>query len=281
MVTVVSLAALAVWELRAREPVINVRLLRSMSLAVTSAMGLVFGIALFGTTFILPQFTQSLLGYPAFTSGMVLMPRALAVLAIMPVVGFLYKHIDGRLLVLTGLMMMAFTYYQLAHLTIYVGPWNLVHTLVIMGSGMPFMFVTLTAISLNGIPRADVTHASSIYTLARAVGGNVGYALTATLVADTTQSNRALMVKHITDSNPVYLHFHAAATAGLAARGLEPVAAGHAADMLVNGMVNRQATMLAYNHTSLIMGLLLVAILPMLLLLPGRAKPQGAMLEAG
>ena len=270
VVTVVSLAALAVLEVRSREPVINVRLLRNVALAVTSAMGIVFGVALFGTTFILPQFTQTLLGYPAFTSGMVLMPRAAAVFVMMPIVGYLYKRIDGRVLVLVGLLMMAFTYYQLAHLTLYVAPSNLVRTLVLMGAGMPFMFVTLSAISVNGIARADMTQASSIYTLFRTVGGNIGYALTATLVANSTQANRSMMVKHINNANPVYLNFHAAATAGLTARGLNPVAAAQAANSLVDSMVNQQATMLAYNQTSLIMGLLLVAILPLLLFLPGR-----------
>jgi DHA2 family multidrug resistance protein len=277
---VASIVGLALWELRAKEPVVNVRLLRNVPLAASSAIGLVFGVALFGTTFILPQFTQTLLGYTAFTSGMVLMPRALAVLAMMPVAGFLYRYLDGRLLVLGGLLMMGIAYWQLAHLTLYISSWNLVRMLLVMGAGMPSIFVTLTAISLSGIPKADMTEASSIYTLARTVGGNIGYAVTATLVANSTQIHRAFLVQNISAANPVYLRFHAAATAGLAARGLDPVAAARAANALADGLLNRQAAMLAYNDTSLTMGILLAATLPLLLLLPGRAQAQGAMLQA-
>ena len=279
-VTVVSLAALTLWELHVKEPVINVRLLRNVPLAASSAIGMVFGVALLGTTFILPQFTQTLLGYPAFNSGMVLMPRAAALFVMMPVAGFLFKYVDGRLMVLGGLMMMALAYWQLAHLTLYVSSWNLVRMLVVMGAGMPAIFVTLTAISLSGIPRADMTDASSIYTLSRTVGGNIGYAVTATLVTNGTQLHRALLAQNISASNPVYTHFHAAATAGLASRGLDPVAAARTASAIADGLVNRQAAMLAYNDTSLIMGLLLLATLPLLLLLPGRVGGKGPAIQA-
>ena len=67
--------ALVFWELRVSEPVVNFRLLRNVPLTVGSTMGLVFGIALFGTTFVLPEFTQDLLGYPAYEAGLVLAPR--------------------------------------------------------------------------------------------------------------------------------------------------------------------------------------------------------------
>ncbi len=260
--TVLALAALVLWELHVDEPVVDVRLLKNVPMAVGSSIGFVFGIALLGTTFILPQFTQTLLGYPALTSGLVLMPRALALFAAMPLAGFLYKHIDGRLLVFGGLLLLAGTYWQLAHLSVYVAPWNMVTVLLLMGAGMPFIFVTLTAISLSEIPKADMTDASSLYTLTRTVGGNVGYALTATLVANGTQTHRALLVQHINPANPAYQQFHAGATAGLISRGLDPVAAGHTANAIANGIINQQAAMLAYNSTSLTLGILMLAIVP-------------------
>jgi DHA2 family multidrug resistance protein len=267
-VTVLALTALVFRELRAKDPVINIRLLRNVPLVAGSAIGLVFGVALFGTTFILPQFTQTLLGYPAFTSGIVLMPRALAVFAVMPLAGLLYRYIDGRLLITGGIVLLCIAYWQLGHLTLYVAPGNLVPVLMLAGAGMPFIFVTLTAVSLSGIPQSDVTDASSIYTLARTVGGNIGYAVMATLVANGTQAHRALLVQHISPYNPTYLAYQAAAAGGLARHGLDMAAAPQTAHAFFDALVNRQAAMLAYNDASLFMGLLFVIILPMVLLLP-------------
>ncbi|MEJ2040039.1 MAG: DHA2 family efflux MFS transporter permease subunit, partial [Desulfosarcinaceae bacterium] len=70
-----SFLGLIYWELKTSEPVVNFRILRNLALSLGSFMGVVFGISLFGTTFILPQFTQNLLGYPAFQAGLVLAPR--------------------------------------------------------------------------------------------------------------------------------------------------------------------------------------------------------------
>jgi DHA2 family multidrug resistance protein len=281
VVTVVSLAALVLWEIRVPEPVVNIRLLRSVPLAAGSAIGLAFGVALFGTTFILPQYTQTLLGYPAFNSGMVLMPRAAAVLLFMPVAGLLYRYVEGRLLVFGGILLLCVGYWQLGHLTLYVAPRNLVQMLLLVGAGMPFIFVTLTAVSLSGIDKTDMTDASSLYTLFRAVGGNIGYAVTATLVTNGVQAHRAFLVQHISAFNPTYLAFQGGAVGGLMQRGLDPAAARQTAGAFFNALVNRQAAMLAYNDTALLMGVLFVVIMPMILLLPPSRAGQHTPAAAG
>jgi DHA2 family multidrug resistance protein len=145
-----------------------------------------------------------------------------------------------------------------------------VPTLVIMGIGMPFMFVTLTTISLSTIPKADMTEASSLYTLARRIGGNIGYALVATLVARGEQIHRVQMVSHITPTNPNLADFQRRAADLLGSAGLNPEAMQHAGHALLNGMINRQAAMMAYNDVSWVLGLLFLATLPLALLLPSR-----------
>jgi MFS transporter, DHA2 family, multidrug resistance protein len=87
IITVMALTTLVFWELRSREPVVNFRVLRNIPLSIGSGIGLLFGIAFFGTTFSLPQFTQHLLHYPAYQAGLVLLPRALTLFLTMPVVG--------------------------------------------------------------------------------------------------------------------------------------------------------------------------------------------------
>jgi DHA2 family multidrug resistance protein len=269
-VCAVSFIGLILWEFRSDQPVVNFRILRDLPLSLGSFMGIVFGIALFGTTFILPQFTQQLLGYPAFEAGLILMPRAVMLLICMPVVGRLYRHLDARVLVIFGIIVVCWSYYGLSRLSLAAGFWNLVPTLVIMGIGMPFMFVTLTTISLSTIPKADMTEASSLYTLARRIGGNIGYALVATLVARGQQIHRVQMVSHITPTNPNLADFQRQAADLLGPAGLNPSAMQHAGHALVNGVINRQAAMMAYNDVSWVLGLLFLATIPLALLLPSR-----------
>jgi DHA2 family multidrug resistance protein len=267
---VTSFLGLLYWEMNIDEPVINFRILRNLPLSLGSFMGVVFGVALFGTTFILPQFTQELLGYPAFEAGLILAPRAFMLLICMPIVGRLYRHLDARVLVIFGVLVTWWSYWDLSHLSLAAGSWNLVPTLLVMGVGMPFMFVTLSTLSLSTISRAEMTYASSIYTLARRIGGNIGYAMVATLVARGQQIHRAQLVAHITAYNPNMIDFQHRAAGLLDHSGLNPAAMTHTGQALLNVLVNRQASMMAYNDVSWIFGLLFLATIPLALLLPSR-----------
>jgi DHA2 family multidrug resistance protein len=267
-----SFLGLIYWELNVGEPVVNFRILRNLGLSLGSFMGVIFGIALFGTTFILPQFTQELLGYPAFEAGLVLAPRALMLMVTMPIVGRLYRHLDARVLVLFGILVTGWSYYDLAQLSLEAGFWNLVPTLLIMGIGMPFMFITLSTLSLSTIPRTDMTDASSLYTLSRRVGGNIGYALVATLVARGQQIHRVQLVAHVTPYNPNLADYQRQAAGLFNHMGLNPAALQHAGKALLDVVVNRQAAMMAYNDVSWTLGLLFLAIIPFALMLPSRRR---------
>jgi len=275
VICVASILLLIYWELKTSEPVINFRILRNIPLALGSAMGLIFGIALFGTTFILPQFTQNLLGYPAFQAGLVLMPRALMMLVCMPIVGRLYNKIDARALVLMGTAIIWWSYYDLAHLSLQADFWNLVPAMLTMGIGMPAMFVTISTVSLATIPRPDMTDATSLYTLARRVGGNIGYALVATLVARSQQIHRVNLVAHVSEFNPIYNEYSRMVAKLFSQTGLNPEALRQAGQALIDRLVNRQATMLAYNDVSWFFGILFLSTIPFVLMLPGRPSASG------
>lgn len=275
LICIAALICLIYWELKIPEPVINFRVLRNIPLTLGSAMGIIFGIALFGTSFILPQFMQNLMGYPAFQAGLVLAPRAFMLMLCMPVVGWLYNHVDARALVLTGVGIVFVGYYDLSRLSLAAGFWNIVPVLLIMGSGLPFIFVTLSTLSLATVPQPDMTDATSLYTLARRIGGNIGYALAATLVARGQQIHRAYLVKHVNPFNLIFTQYSHITAKALGHTGLNFQAAQHAAYALSNRIVNMQSTMLAYNDTSWFFGLLFLGIIPLVLLLPRRSVLTG------
>jgi DHA2 family multidrug resistance protein len=272
IVTVVCFLVLIVWELRCKDPVINLRVLKDRNLSIGSTMGLIFGVSLFGTTFILPQFTQELLGYPAFQAGLALAPRAVTLLLFMPVAGWLYQRVGARSLVLAGITIIVWSYYDLMQLSVQAGFFDLIGPLLIMGVGMPFMFVPLSTVSLCTVDRSDVTDASSIYTLARRVGGNIGYALVATLLDRGVQVHRGYLAEHISDLSQNTLDYQATLLRLLHDMGVDAVNASKLAVGMLEKTLLRQATMLAYNDISLIFGCLFFLLVPLVFLLPSKAR---------
>ncbi len=123
--------------------------------------------------------------------------------------------------------------------------WNLVLLLLVLGVGVPCIPVPLSTIALRTITREDLTAATSRYTLAQRVEGNIGCALAATLVARLAALHRVPFIQHISPLNPAYLGYLALLTAGLVHAGGDPVAARPRALALVTTEVNRQAARLA------------------------------------
>jgi DHA2 family multidrug resistance protein len=281
LVTAIALATLVLWELRSEEPVVDFRVFRNIPLSAGSSVGFVFGIAFFGTTFMLPELTQRLLSYPAYDAGLVLLPRAITLFLIMPIVGWLYNHVDPRLLIATGIGITYWSFHALARLSLEVGFWNLVPILLLMGAGMPCMFVPLSTLSLSTVPREEMTAATGLYTLARRIGGNIGYALVATLVERFSTAHRVHLVKGVSELNSTYLAYQAQLAERLTQQGVEPLAAHQKALALMDRMVNQQATMLSYNDISWIFGIMFLATIPLLFLFSGRRAAPTAIKTAG
>jgi len=273
--TLVSLAILIFWELRHKDPVVNLRVLKNRNLTLGSIMGLIFGVSLFGTTFILPQFTQNILGYPAFESGLALAPRALVLMTIMPIVGWAYPRVGARAMVMAGIVVIMLSYWKLTGLTVTAGFDDLVLPLVIMGVGMPCMFVPLSTVSLSTLDRSLMTDASALYTLARRVGGNIGYSLVAVLLDRGQAIHRAYLADHISELSQVTRDQLSSLTQGLVSRGVDALQATQLAVGMLEQKLMRQATMLAYNDISFIFGCLFLLLVPMVFLLPRRAGGAG------
>ncbi len=264
----VALIGFIFWEMKTPEPVVNIRILRDIPLSLGSLISIVFGIAIYGSTFIIPQLTQNLLGYSAFDAGMVVGPRAFMLVLFMPIVGRLYNHVDARALVLVGIMIIIWSFYDLSRLSLTIGFWDLVPMMLIQGMGIPFMFVTLSTLSLSTVSRSDLTDAASMYTLSRRIGGNIGYAIAATIVARGQQVHRSYMVDHVTPSNHNYTEFSQIFAKVLNEIGLNAHALQQTVHALFDRFVNLQATMLAYNDVSAFFGFLFLFTIPMVFFLP-------------
>jgi MFS transporter, DHA2 family, multidrug resistance protein len=270
-----SFVALIVWELYSREPIINFRLFQNLELSTGSFLGTLVSFTLFGSSFVLPQLTESVLNYPAYQAGLVVTPRAIAMILSMPIIGRLYNHVSPRLLVAGGLIATYVGFSWLGHFSLYVGFWNFMLPLALIGAGMSFPMVTLSTVSLSSIERAQMTGASSLYTLSRRVGGNIAYAALATLIARRTQYHRARLMETVTRlAPPAYVQLSAGFKTQLVHHGLNVAATAKSSIAMINQMVNQHATMMAYNDSNWLVAVGALAVVPLVVLLPRYGLPK-------
>jgi len=261
---------LFVWrEVRAARPAVDLGLFRNVPFASATALGGVLGMGLYGALFLLPLFLQQLLGYPAMKSGLTLMPRGLAMAVVMPIGGLFYNRLGPRILVGSGLLISAFSFWDLAHLTGETGAWDLLLPQVWQGIGFSLLFVALSTAALATIPRTKMTAAAGLYNVVRQVLGSVGIALSATELTRGAAIYHDRLAEHVTIYGAQTQAWLRALTAGMIRGGADAVTAGREALRIIDLDVTRQATVLSYNHVLLLVAALFVVAFPLVLLVRG------------
>jgi DHA2 family multidrug resistance protein len=254
-------------ELRTDRPAVDLRILKDRSFTSATAIGGILGMGLYGTLFLLPLFLQNLLGYSAMLSGEALIPRSLAMAIIMPLGGRVYNRVGPKALVGSGLLVSAYSFWELSRLTIDVGFWDIFWPQMWQGVGFALIFVALSTAALATIPRPKMTQATGLYNVVRQVFGSVGIALSATVLTRSMSRYQAILGEHLTRFDPGVRSFMGAATAGMMHRGQDLATAKIQALMLLKGKLARQAAVLAYNHVFALVTLLFLFSVPLVLLL--------------
>ncbi len=280
LISVLTLTALVLWELWVEEPVINFRLLKNIPFTAGTILAFLFGITLFGSTFILPLFLQNLQGYSVMGSGLVQLPRALIMLVVTPIIGRLYNYVDSRLLVGFGVGLMMWGYLTMATFSLDVGFAQMLPALLITGAGMSFMFGPMSAVVMRSVPLILLTSAASLFTLGRRIGGNLGYAFVASQIEHRSAFHRSRLVEHITPFDTGTTQIMDGLSGRLAINnGLPPGFAEDGALKLLDGTVNRHAAMLAYNDVFWMMGMLFIFTIPCVCLM-SRGSGRAAQAQA-
>ncbi len=268
-------ALLLIWrELTVDEPVIDLRVLKSRQLAPGVVFGTFLGAALFGSIFVLPVFLQSLHGFTAQQTGLVILPGAIASAITTAAVGRFGAHIDGRLLVSFGASMFLWSMWQMAQLTLDASQSDLFWPLMIRGAALGCIFVPLTGASVMGVPVHKLGPATGMFNLMRQLGGSLGIATMATLLSRFTRTAKISLTQHAVLQEPLTLERVEVLTRGLMARGMDGFTAKQQALRLLDGQIAAQASVMAFSRIYLLSGLLLIAGLPLLLIWKtGRTVP--------
>jgi DHA2 family multidrug resistance protein len=254
-------------ELTTDRPAVDLRILKNPAFSSATLLGGVLGMGLYGSLFLLPLFLQNLLGYPAETSGVALMPRSLTMAVVMPLGGALYYRIGPRVLISTGLLVSAFSFWELSRLTIATGFWDVFVPQVWQGVGFSLIFVALSTAALGAIQRAKMTAAAGLYNVFRQVFGSVGIAVAATTLTTGVARYHDILAEHVTPYNGPTWQWLNGAAAAMRGAGTDAYTATRRALALLDGEVTRQATVLSYDHVFALVMVLFLIVMPLVLLL--------------
>jgi MFS transporter, DHA2 family, multidrug resistance protein len=279
IVALAFMAAIAlagfIWrELKTDRPAVDLSLTRNVSFSSATFLGGILGMGLYGSLFILPLFLQRLLGYSAMESGLALSPRSITMAVVMPLSGFLYNRIGPRILVAAGLAVSAYSFYELSHLTTETSTMSILVPQIWQGVGFGLIFVALSTAALATIPRPRVTAAAGLYNVVRQVFGSVGVALAATELSTSTTRYRAILSTSVTPYDEAVRRWLAAAQGGFARVSADSLEAAHRALAALDRTVLGQATVMAYNHSFLLVALLFAAAIPLAFLLRHHRGPE-------
>jgi DHA2 family multidrug resistance protein len=156
-----------------------------------------FGVSIYSTITVLPLFYQELLGYTAFTAGLVVGPRGLGSILGMPVIAFLGAKLDARYLLTFGFIVFGVTSLIFGNANLAIGPTTFLWPIVITGFALSFVFVPITTQSYGTLRNEQIGNASGIFNLVRNIGGSVGISVAQTLLTRRADIHQNEMTNYV------------------------------------------------------------------------------------
>ena len=283
LLCVFGLVALIIRELMTDHPVVDLRVLRNRSFSAGVFLIGMLGFVLYASLVLLPLYLQTLMGYPAYNSGLALSPRGIGALLFTPLAGHLTTKTDPRRLLVVGLVLGSVTMFQLSGLNLYAGFWDIFWAQVLQGVALSFLFIPLMSLAMSRISPEKMGNATSIFNLMRNIGGSVGIAIMTTFLARRAQVHQNHLVANVRPGDVQTMRMLRGLQANFYAHGVDAVTASRKALGAMYGMVQQHAGMLAFVEAFWLMGVVFLLMLPFLPLLqyskPARspkAAPEAA-----
>jgi DHA2 family multidrug resistance protein len=258
----VGLVTFVIREMTAAYPVVNLRVLKDRTFAAGVFMISLLGFVLYGSLVLLPILLQTLLGFPALQAGIAMAPRGIGSLIATPIVGALLGRIGARRALAFGVICASFTLFWLGSLNLNAGYWDVFWPQIIQGLALGCLFVPLTTIAMDPIPREQTGNATSIFNMMRNIGGSSGIAFSVTMLSRHRQIYSNVFAEHV---NPYSLSSRIMLDqmkSAAAAAGADPVTATQRSYGMLYGLMQRQASMLSFVYLFKLLGAIFLIVLP-------------------
>jgi MFS transporter, DHA2 family, multidrug resistance protein len=263
-------------------PVVELRVLRNGNLRIGVILSFVMYFGLMGSTFVIPLYTQTLLGWTAQQSGMLQLPSTLFVAVMMPFVAMLIqKGVPQKYLIAIGMsLFFIFCLFCYQILTPDTGAHDFFWILILRGIGLGLLSVPVSTMALSTLKGVEIGQGAAFSGMMRQLGGAVGIAMISTFVTRQTDTHRVDLMTHMDVNNPDVQSRVVQIAGGFQGKGFDMMKAKSMAYAALEGSVMKQATVLSYMDVFLYVGVLFLILVPFVLLFIKNAKNKVSMADA-
>ena len=254
----------AIWEWHHPHPIVELKLLKRRNFATAMLTMLVLGAVLYGTTVLLPEFLQNLLGYTATQAGECMALGGFLMMFTMPISGFLSSKVDPRFLLACGFGATSLGLYHMAtHLSLSIDFGTAAMLRTYQVAGLAFIFIPSNVLCYAGIPREKNNQVSSMMNFVRNIGGSMGIALVGTFVTRSTQARQSYLSANMQNGNARFREMLNGITATLQSQGVSAAQATHQAYGRIEMMLQVQAAALAFKDVVATLALIVMCLVPL------------------
>ncbi len=263
-----------IWrEMVYEHPIVNLRVLKNSNLRIGTILTFILGFGLFGSTFIIPIYTQSVLGWTATDAGLLLIPSSITTGLMMPIIGkLLEKGVSHKILAAFGfIIFFIYSFWMFNIITPDTGSEHMFWPLVVRGLGLGLLFVPITTLALSTLHGKDIGEGAAFTGMMRQLGGSFGIAIITTLIYRFNLQHRMDLIPKITAVNEqVQARIHAFQQMFIS-KGYSFNEALQKAYKLMEFNISKQSTVLAYMDIFLYLGILFLICVPFVLLIKKRS----------
>ncbi|GGN05447.1 MFS transporter [Dyadobacter beijingensis] len=250
-----------------KNPIVNLRVLSNGNLRVGTILSFILGFGLYGSTFIIPLYTQATLGWTATQSGMLMVPAAIVTAMMMPVVGqLLQRGVKQQYLVAIGMIFFfIYSYWGYLILTPDTGKDAFFNMLIVRGIGLGLLFVPITTLALSTLKGREIGEGAAFTGMMRQLGGSFGVAVITTFIARQNMAHRNDLVSKLDINNPVVQQRVEGLQRSFLAKGMSPDVALNSGYKMLDYTVSKQAQVMSYMDVFLYLGVMFLICVPFVL----------------
>jgi MFS transporter, DHA2 family, multidrug resistance protein len=272
-----------IWrELTYKKPIVDLRVLKNGNLRVGTILSFIMGFGLYGSTFIIPLYTQSILGWTAEQAGMLMVPAALTTAVMMPVIGtLLQKGVPQQYLVGAGFILFSvFTFWGYVILTPDTNADNFFWMLIVRGVGMGMLFIPITTLSLSTLKGQEIGQGAAFTGMMRQLGGSFGIALITTFLTRQNVIHRSNLVSKLDINSAAVQQRVQGIQHSFINKGMPSDVALKSSYAALDGMVSKQAAVLSYMDVFMYLGIIFLVCVPFVMMVKGNKKKKIDLAEA-
>jgi MFS transporter, DHA2 family, multidrug resistance protein len=251
------------WELSRSNPMIDLKMVATRQFGACFVVMLITGAILLATTQFLPQLVQQNFGYTATWAGLLLSPGGLVTMVMMFVVGRIAAKVQPKYLIVAGAVLIAASMYQMTNVYGDLGFWYMARSRMLLGVGLPLIFVPIMAASYDGIAQSKTDQASALINAARNTGSSIGVSIVSNVLTHRQQFHQSRLVESVLPSSVQYQDTLHRVTDYFVTQGSSFLQAQQQAIQWIGQQVQAQASFLAYMDAFWVLMLISLAAVPL------------------